>query len=221
MTTRNLSDPNSRLEALRNNPRLHSIGPSSVSTTSYRPTNPSPSATPNLQPCRKPCGRNLSPQKQTKSMGCRRRMRSTRRRPSRRRRPRLSRLPQPLKAAPAGPKKPICSRAERRRGGRRETRIGPSRDGPGSSNCPPSPGENCPQAIATAARDQSTSLQEINASVMIMDKGTQQNAAMVEEQTAASHHLASEAAALMTLLDQFRLLEARLTENRSSVSSAA
>jgi methyl-accepting chemotaxis protein len=38
-----------------------------------------------------------------------------------------------------------------------------------------------------------------------MDQGTQQNAAMVEEQTAASHGLASEAAALNELLSQFNL----------------
>jgi methyl-accepting chemotaxis protein len=38
-----------------------------------------------------------------------------------------------------------------------------------------------------------------------MDQGTQQNAAMVEEQTAASHGLASEAAALNDLLAQFNI----------------
>jgi methyl-accepting chemotaxis protein len=38
-----------------------------------------------------------------------------------------------------------------------------------------------------------------------MDQGTQQNAAMVEEQTAASHALAQEAAALDDLLRQFKL----------------
>ena len=60
-------------------------------------------------------------------------------------------------------------------------------------------------AIVTAAREQSTGLQEINAAVNTMDQGTQQNAAMVEEQTAASHGLATEAAALNTLLAQFKL----------------
>ncbi|OWZ91966.1 chemotaxis protein, partial [Sinorhizobium sp. LM21] len=51
-------------------------------------------------------------------------------------------------------------------------------------------------AIVTATREQSTGLQEINTAVNTMDQGTQQNAAMVEEQTAASHGLASEAASL-------------------------
>ena len=46
---------------------------------------------------------------------------------------------------------------------------------------------------------------EINTAVNTMDQGTQQNAAMVEEQTAASHGLASEAAALNDLLAQFNI----------------
>ncbi|MCA0343293.1 MAG: methyl-accepting chemotaxis protein, partial [Proteobacteria bacterium] len=60
-------------------------------------------------------------------------------------------------------------------------------------------------AIVLAAREQSTGLQEINTAVNTMDQGTQQNAAMVEEQTAASHGLAGEAAALSALLAQFKL----------------
>jgi methyl-accepting chemotaxis protein len=60
-------------------------------------------------------------------------------------------------------------------------------------------------AIVTATREQSIGLQEINTAVNNMDQGTQQNAAMVEEQTAASHALAREAAALNDLLHQFRL----------------
>jgi methyl-accepting chemotaxis protein len=60
-------------------------------------------------------------------------------------------------------------------------------------------------AIVLAAREQSTGLQEINTAVNTMDQGTQQNAAMVEEQTAASHGLAAEAAALNALLAQFKL----------------
>ncbi|MFD1746667.1 methyl-accepting chemotaxis protein [Rhizobium helianthi] len=62
-------------------------------------------------------------------------------------------------------------------------------------------------AIVTASREQSTGLQEINMAVNTMDQGTQQNAAMVEEQTAASHGLAQEAANLNRLLSQFRIHE--------------
>ncbi|QAB01217.1 chemotaxis protein (plasmid) [Agrobacterium tumefaciens] len=59
-------------------------------------------------------------------------------------------------------------------------------------------------AIVDAAREQSTALGEINKAVNSVDQGTQQNAAMVEEQTAASHSLAREAAALFELLEHFR-----------------
>ncbi len=62
--------------------------------------------------------------------------------------------------------------------------------------------------IVTASREQSTGLQEINTAINTIDQGTQQNAAMVEEQTAASHGLASEAAALNELLAQFQLATA-------------
>jgi methyl-accepting chemotaxis protein len=60
-------------------------------------------------------------------------------------------------------------------------------------------------AIAEASREQSIGLQEINTAVNTMDQGTQQNAAMVEESTAASHTLATEAASLNNLLGQFKL----------------
>ncbi|TAX64115.1 methyl-accepting chemotaxis protein [Rhizobium leguminosarum] len=60
-------------------------------------------------------------------------------------------------------------------------------------------------AIVEAAREQSTGLQEINTAVNVMDQGTQQNAAMVEQSTAASHSLAREAASLTALLAHFCL----------------
>ncbi len=60
-------------------------------------------------------------------------------------------------------------------------------------------------AIAEAAREQSIGLQEINTAVNTMDQGTQQNAAMVEQTTAASHGLVSEANTLIGLLSQFKL----------------
>ncbi|MGO8528662.1 hypothetical protein ACC753_37530, partial [Rhizobium ruizarguesonis] len=60
-------------------------------------------------------------------------------------------------------------------------------------------------AIVNATREQSIGMQEINTAVNNMDKGTQQNAAMVEEKNAASHALAQEASALDELLRQFKL----------------
>jgi methyl-accepting chemotaxis protein len=59
--------------------------------------------------------------------------------------------------------------------------------------------------IATAAREQATGIQEINTSVNHMDQMTQQNAAMVEETTAASQTLAGESRNLQHMLEKFRL----------------
>jgi methyl-accepting chemotaxis protein len=61
------------------------------------------------------------------------------------------------------------------------------------------------EAIVEAAREQATGIKEINESVNTMDQGTQQNAAMVEESTAAAHSLAKEADALFQLLGQFNI----------------
>ncbi len=60
-------------------------------------------------------------------------------------------------------------------------------------------------AIVESVREQSLSLQEINTAVNAMDQGTQQNAAMVEQSTAASHNLAKEAASLNELISRFNL----------------
>lgn len=59
-------------------------------------------------------------------------------------------------------------------------------------------------AIASAAREQSTALHEINGSVNHMDQFTQKNAAMVEEATAVTHRLADSARNLAGLVSQFR-----------------
>ncbi|WP_298163629.1 methyl-accepting chemotaxis protein [Brevundimonas sp.] len=59
--------------------------------------------------------------------------------------------------------------------------------------------------IAGAAREQATGLAEVNTAVNQMDNATQQNAAMVEETTAASHNLGQEAAELTRLVAGFKL----------------
>jgi methyl-accepting chemotaxis protein len=59
--------------------------------------------------------------------------------------------------------------------------------------------------IATAAQDQSSALTEVNTTVNRMDQMTQANAAMVEETTAMSRQLATEADELMKLVGRFRL----------------
>jgi methyl-accepting chemotaxis protein len=59
--------------------------------------------------------------------------------------------------------------------------------------------------IAVATDAQSTHLREVNASVVQMDEMTQQNAAMVEETTACTRNLASQADQLAELVRRFRL----------------
>ncbi|MBB2753881.1 UNVERIFIED_ORG: methyl-accepting chemotaxis protein [Rhizobium aethiopicum] len=61
------------------------------------------------------------------------------------------------------------------------------------------------RSIATAAREQSTGLSEVSTAVNQMDQVTQQNAAMVEESTAATNRLAEEAANLARLIARFKL----------------
>ena len=61
--------------------------------------------------------------------------------------------------------------------------------------------------IAAGASEQSTGLAEINIGVTQLDQVTQQNAAMVEESTAASHSLHQEASDLAALVARFALRE--------------
>ncbi len=63
-------------------------------------------------------------------------------------------------------------------------------------------------AIATSAKEQSVGLSEVNMAVNQMDQTTQQNAAMVEQSTAASASLAQEAQKLRELVRQFKLDDA-------------
>ncbi|MBA4040812.1 MAG: methyl-accepting chemotaxis protein [Sphingobium sp.] len=59
--------------------------------------------------------------------------------------------------------------------------------------------------IAQSAETQATNLQQVNGAVGEMDKMTQQNAAMVEQSTAAARSLASEAEALAEVVARFKL----------------
>ncbi|MGZ2450460.1 methyl-accepting chemotaxis protein [Rhizobium ruizarguesonis] len=68
-------------------------------------------------------------------------------------------------------------------------------------------------AIAVSAREQSTGLVEVNTAVNSMDHVTQQNAAMVEQSTAASGHLAEEAAKLRELVSRFKLRATASTQS--------
>jgi methyl-accepting chemotaxis protein len=58
--------------------------------------------------------------------------------------------------------------------------------------------------IAASAQEQATGLQQVNTAVNQMDQVTQQNAAMVEEATAAAHSLREETLVLADLIGKFR-----------------
>ena len=59
--------------------------------------------------------------------------------------------------------------------------------------------------IALSAREQAAGISEVSTSVSSMDKGTQQNAAMVEQSNAAAAFMAAEAEKLRELVGQFRI----------------
>ena len=59
--------------------------------------------------------------------------------------------------------------------------------------------------IAASSKEQSVGLAEVNTAVNQMDQVTQQNAAMVEQATAATHSLRSEALELARMIGRFRL----------------
>ena len=60
-------------------------------------------------------------------------------------------------------------------------------------------------AIAKGSQEQSIALKQVNIAVNLIDQGTQQNTAMVEESSAAAHGLASEAGNLLNLVSNFTL----------------
>ncbi|MGV1859280.1 MULTISPECIES: hypothetical protein [Rhizobium] len=74
-------------------------------------------------------------------------------------------------------------------------------------------------AIATAAKEQSTGLAEINTAVNSMDQSTQQNAAMMEQSTAAASSLALEAGKLRDLVERFKL-DGSATQPRAAVPTS-
>jgi len=62
-------------------------------------------------------------------------------------------------------------------------------------------------AIAASANEQSTGLHEVNIAVNQMDQVVQQNAAMVEQATAATHALKGEASELANLVGRFKVAD--------------
>ncbi|APH70565.1 methyl-accepting chemotaxis protein [Aquibium oceanicum] len=74
------------------------------------------------------------------------------------------------------------------------------------------------EKISHSTQEQSTGLAQVNTAVNQMDQVTQQNAAMVEESTAASHSLAREAEQLAELVARFRVGEGRATSRTASAA---
>ena len=64
--------------------------------------------------------------------------------------------------------------------------------------------------ISASSQEQASGLQQVNIAVNQMDQVTQQNAAMVEEATAASHSLAQDARELDRMMGQFSLDDAAM-----------
>ena len=71
--------------------------------------------------------------------------------------------------------------------------------------------------IAASAQEQATGLDQVNTAVNQMDQVTQQNAAMVEESTAASHALAKESEELSKLLSRFQLGQTQVSSGANRV----
>jgi len=74
--------------------------------------------------------------------------------------------------------------------------------------------------IAASAQEQAIGLAEVNTAVNQMDQVTQQNAAMVEQSTAASHSLAQEAEALQASVAQFNVGAASTETARAPATMA-
>jgi methyl-accepting chemotaxis protein len=75
--------------------------------------------------------------------------------------------------------------------------------------------------IAASAEEQSIGLQEVNTTVVQMDQVTQQNAAMVEQSTAASRQLADETTNLQALIGRFNYGEVAIQASTRAPSRPA
>ena len=75
-------------------------------------------------------------------------------------------------------------------------------------------------AIVEASRNQAIGLEEIDVAVGTLDKGTQQNAAMVEEAAAACSELSREVSALNAMLGGFELAEQESAPRKTRHSGA-
>jgi methyl-accepting chemotaxis protein len=74
--------------------------------------------------------------------------------------------------------------------------------------------------IAASAQEQAAGIHQVNVAVSNMDQMTQQNAAMVEESTAASRALADEGRALSRTMGRFTVADAETTPTITRLRAA-
>ena len=75
--------------------------------------------------------------------------------------------------------------------------------------------------IAAASREQSSGIEQVNRAVMQMDELTQQNAALVEEATAASQAMAEQVRGLNEMLARYQVAESALSGSFMSSARAS
>jgi hypothetical protein len=75
--------------------------------------------------------------------------------------------------------------------------------------------------IAAASREQSSGIEQVNRAVMQMDELTQQNAALVEQATAASQAMAEQVRGLNEMLARYRIAEAAFSTTTNNTASHA
>ncbi len=75
--------------------------------------------------------------------------------------------------------------------------------------------------MAASAGEQAKGLDQVNSAINEMDQATQQNAAMVEESTAATQALAREAEELSRVVERFKVGQADVRPARRSASAAS
>ena len=97
---------------------------------------------------------------------------------------------------------------QRRQAGRRNRQVARADHGPGEPRSTVSSARSPP-----APRSRPPGSREVNTAINQMDQMTQQNAAMVEQSTAATHSLSQETAQLSGLIGQFQL--GRADDNES------
>jgi methyl-accepting chemotaxis protein len=68
--------------------------------------------------------------------------------------------------------------------------------------------------IAGSSREQASGIEQVNKAITLMDTMTQQNAALVEEASAAAHALSEQATALTTLIARYRRSESNTRQSQ-------